>query len=43
MIGAREDRYFFAAREAEVDWQAFDRAMARARGEPPRDNDEAPE
>lgn len=39
-VGAMRTAAFFEERRARADWGAFDRLMARAGGEPPREGDE---
>lgn len=41
-VAALRTASYFAERRGRADWQAFDRLMARAGGEPPRPGDEMP-
>jgi hypothetical protein len=42
-VSAMRTATYFAERTGRVDWDAFDRLMQRAGGEPPRPGDELPE
>ncbi len=41
-VAALRTASYFAERRGRADWAAFDRIMARDRGEPPRPDDTAP-